>query len=359
MAELKTLAKSDPDFDKYLLGVFSNTQRAIPIRSLNVSTNSETVTFKILPVGEITSPPFFIRWAQVLKIKNFVLLAFPIFVLLVKNKLDQNAINPIFALMNILGCMCVLSAMNLRNDYRDHLSGLDRVHPDSGSRAIQLGWLTAAQAKKYSSIFAITGALFGVPALIAYPSLMFILALTLILIGLAEGSYGSGLKYRWWTEFLVFLLFGPVFTTGFQMGIGGAPDFETSFLGIISGWLAVFVIHIRNFEAIMVNDQAGFSNSVQSLGFESSKKFLLIWWGILVLLMNIYHWFFAHDSWLVGFVFVSIFISWMMWKIIKSIHSPVSSNFRPALDRSYRLTLVMISIWFLENSSYLIWKEIG
>ena len=186
-----------------------------------------------------------------------------------------------------------------------------------------------------------------------------VIALVMVLLGFMEGSYGSGLKFRWWTELLVFLLFGPVFTSGFQLGIGLSVDFESLFLGVVSGWLAAFVIHIRNFEAIMVNDQAGISNSVQSLGFESSKKLLRFWWVCLVLLMDAYHWFFAHDVWLVAFVLISMALSLLMFKVIRSIQSPVSSKYRPALAHTYRLTLVLMALWGVENLSYLIWKEIG
>ncbi len=357
--ELKTLSKSDPEFKKYLLGDFSKVHRAIPIQSLNVATETETVTFKIVPVQEIVPPPFFQKWAQILKLKNFVLLAFPIFVLLVKNELDQVAVNANLALLNVFGCVSLLAAMNLRNDYRDHLSGLDRVHPESGSRAIQLGWLTALETKTKSTLFVILGAFFGLPALIAHPQLSFVLAVTFILVGLMEASYRSGLKYRWWTEVLVFFLFGPIFTWGFQMGIGIELDFESIFVGIISGWLSVFVIHIRNFEAIMVNDQAGFFNSVSSLGFERSKTLLWFWWFVLIFGMDLFHWYFAHDAWLVSFVFITLGLSLMMLKIIHSIKSPVASNFRPALDRAYRLTLILISLWVVENLSYLLMKEIG
>src|SRR5262245_11697931 len=56
MRNLKTISHCDPEFNSYLDGSFSDDLRALPVRSLNVDTLNEEVTFEIVPVDEIQKP---------------------------------------------------------------------------------------------------------------------------------------------------------------------------------------------------------------------------------------------------------------------------------------------------------------
>ncbi len=369
--EFKTLSKNDPEFLPHLLGSFSKTERALPVESLNINSGLETVTFKIIPVSDIHQPSPIKKWMQILKVKNFILLAFPIFCLTVKNSLDETNVRPFISLLNILSCLCLLIFMNLQNDYWDHLSGLDRLHPGSGSRAIQLGWVAAYEAKNYSWLFLFLAFSLGLPSLSTYPSVIpvtvvaFLLLLGSPFIHWLTGFKNSfiiskkiGFRFRRWTEVLVFLFFGPLFSTGFQVGGGHHVDLESFLIGIISGLSTLFVIHIRNFESIMVNNQAGFSNSVKILGFEKSKQLLWWWWVGIILVMGIHHSLFAHEAWMIGFFFISFGLSWNMLKTIRTIKSPVSSSFGLSLKRVYKLVLIITSIWIIENVSYLLINEL-
>jgi 1,4-dihydroxy-2-naphthoate octaprenyltransferase len=359
MAELKTLAKSDPQFKNYLMGTFSETERALPVQSLNVSTENEVVTFSIVPVASIEQPSFVKMWAQILKLKNVVLLIFPLFLLVVKNVVDNVDFDVFLAAMSGLGALFLFLAMNLRNDSRDHVSGLDRIHPQSGSRAIQNGWITAAQAQRLSFVFAVLGLCFGAPAIVVSPQILVCIAIALAIAYFGLRNYGMGLKYRWSTELSVFILLGPLLTISYQLAIGARFDIETLILGIISGWFSVFIVHLRNFEAIMANDRAGFGNSVGFLGFEKSKGFLIGWWITLMLFTDLYHWVYAARAWAVGFILVTLGLSWLLWKNLKIVKSPVSSNFSPALGRVQQIAMLLLSVWILESMTYLLVIEIA
>ena len=64
MKRLVTLTKANSEFESYLLGSFSRTERAIPVQSLNISTGAEQVTFEIVAIEEIQVPKLFSKWAR-------------------------------------------------------------------------------------------------------------------------------------------------------------------------------------------------------------------------------------------------------------------------------------------------------
>src|SRR5216683_2002056 len=51
-----TLTKNDPDFDSYLLGTFSQTERALPVETYHPQTARERVTFRLVPVEKVGAP---------------------------------------------------------------------------------------------------------------------------------------------------------------------------------------------------------------------------------------------------------------------------------------------------------------
>jgi len=348
VAELKTLSKNDPDFLPYLLGTFSKKLRALPVQSLNVTTEAETVTFQILNKDEIMTPNFLKKWAQILKLNNFILVFLPVFLVLAKCTLDDIAYDPLLALFSGFGAFALHAAVNLRNDYLDHLSGLDRIHPQSESKSIQKGWITANQVKFFSNLFIGIGFLFGLPSVLFFPELIFIVFALLVLGFIGIQSYRFGLKYRLWTEVTSYLLLGPFLTIGFQMSIGAHYDLETILIGLITGWFAVFVLHLKNFTQIMINNQAGFFNSITFLGFEKSKYLISFWWLGLIFALNIYHIFYSTLEWQVVFILISLVLTFKVYQAVLRIKSPVNSDFKLMLTNLHRLAVILMSVWVIE-----------
>lgn len=357
--ELKTLEKKDPQFMNYLLGTFSKQYCAIPVTSLNVSTESESVTFELKPVGSILAPPFFKKWFQIFKIQNLIFAMLPIFLILMKNRLDQNDVDYPLAFFSGLGAIFLLLAVSLRNDVRDHISGLDRIQPKSGSRGIQEGWISAAQVQSISYVLFAVGALCGVPSMVVFPRLTIIVAGLALIAILAMTKYPAGLKYRTGTEFAVFFLLGPLLTLGYEMAIGGQFDIETISFGIIMGWFAVFIFHLKNFDSILISNQAGFENSMTKIGFEKGKRLLARWWIGFVMLINIYHIFLATHVWSFVFLFISVSLSWVLLKTLDKVKSPVASNFTVAIQKMKSIGFILIGLWVIENLAYLLAIEIG
>lgn len=353
MSELITLRKGDPNFERYLLGTFSKSHRALPVTSLNVNSDSEQITFEILPKAEIRKPVALIYLIQLLKLKNFILVIFPLFLILVKNLLDETITDAKTGLFSFLGVLCLHAAANLRNDYMDHMRGLDRVHPTSGSRAIQRGWIRAISVQRLAYLFLVFGVVFGLPAIIKYTEIQILVAFVALLGLLGLGSYRMGLRYRRWSELTVFLVLGALLTCGFQVSLGAGYDQEAMAIGIVTGWFAVFYLHLKNFDQLMVNSQAKFNNTVSWLGFEKSKNLLFFWWIIFLVLFNGYHILFASNywAWIIGVG--SCLSSFAFMTSVKSLHSPVGSGMRQLLRQGRYLVLFNLCLWFLENLWYL------
>jgi len=353
IGSLITVSRKDPKFQDYLLGRFSKTERALPIRSLNVNTEAEQITFRVVPMTKIEKPNALIRWAQILKLHNFYLVALPIFAVLMKNWVDETLFDVPTALASVFACLFLMAAVNLRNDFLDYSSGLDRVHPNSGSQAIQKGWITASKVKTLSSIFLLLGILFGLPALYFDHQVIYLVG-GLAVLGIAGlTSYKMGLKYRRWSEITAFLLLGPLLTTGIQMSTGSGLDFESIMIGLVTGWYAVFYLHLKNFEQLMVNHQADFKNTITWLGFEKGKKLLLAWWVIFLALFGIYHYYFSAMIWNAIIFTTSLCALGLFYFQLRQLTSPVGSGMKTMIEIIRKLSLSLLGLWVLEFFWYL------
>ncbi len=357
MKRLVTLTKANSEFESYLLGSFSRTERAIPVQSLNISTGAEQVTFEIVAIEEIQVPKLFSKWASILKAKNFVLLAFPMFAVVMKLNEANRFSDPITGALSTIGAFCLLLAMNLRNDFNDHMRGLDRVLSNSGSRAIQKGWIAAYQVRRLSNLLLVFGFIFGLPALFRYRPVILIVALLTVFIFLMLNSEQTGMKHRRWTELAVFLLFGPILVISYQLACGGGIDEESWVLGVVTGWFAVFRLHLKNFEQLIENSQARFDNTIASLGFEKSKKLIVGWWIAFLVLFDAYHFLYTSLFWAWMLGLSSLLVSFAFVTSMLCLQSPVGSGMTKTLFQGRAMYLFVLSLWFLENLFYLLKME--
>jgi 1,4-dihydroxy-2-naphthoate octaprenyltransferase len=350
--EVKTLSKGSPDFLPYLLGTFSKTHRALPIRTLNANSLRETVTFEIKPVSEIEKPSWPVLLAHLLKVRAFILILFPVYLILVKNTADKTIKDPLVVMISTLGILCAYIAVNLRNDYTDHIKGLDRINPQAGSRVIQNGWMTASEVRHWAHFFVILALVFSGLVIIAFPMVVGVVLLT-IMIGIwAQFLKKGSFKYHKGGELFVFLLLGPLLTTGYQVSISGFWDIESLYIGLIWGWLVVFLQHIKNFEFIMINAQAGFHNTVTWLGFDKTKTLLKIWWILFIVMYLAYHFRYAGIYWTWFSVAVLTFCAGPFFIGLNHLRSSVGSEMIRVRQKGYNLVLITLFLWAAENIWY-------
>jgi len=349
VSSLVTLSKSSPLYKDYLLGTFSNEKRALPIATLNVNKNNETVTFNILDKQNIVKPNFIQFLFQTLKIKKWLLVLFPMLIVLSKNIAFGAVTDPISLWLSSFGILFLFISANLRNDFVDHYWGVDRIFDHRGSRAIQSGWVTAVQVRTLSRFFLVLAILFSVPILIAYPSAFYVVTVSGFLILFSQFTSKNSVYYQLGNEISYFFLIGPLLSTGYQLSMGAPFDYEVIMIGILWGWLVLFVHFLSTLINIMPCSQAGFKNTITMLGFDKSRRFLAFWWTLYVVLYFFYHLFFAGSYWAWYFSLVLLLLTPRIVLKFKSVKSPLGSDLVRLNEIGKRFFYLVILVWLIES----------
>jgi 1,4-dihydroxy-2-naphthoate octaprenyltransferase len=326
----KTLSHQDADFLKHLDGSFSTIHRALPVRSLNVGSGSERVTFEIVPLKEIVRPtPAIIVW-HMIRPRTLVLSIGPMLVTIFACWASGRAINPAVALSSFFGVLLFHIAANLFNDYGDHIEGRDRLRPSTGTRVIQNGWVAAATINRWAWGLMVAAGICGFPAVLVHLAPVMVVTVVTALVGLEFAFRHLQLKARGWSEVIAFALTGPLLSGGFAWAITGVVATDQVVLGGIFGALSLMYFHAVNFENIMSDSQAGVRTWATWSGFDASKKFF-VFTAALVLAFAIAYvfWFVPAPnmsaviivlvSFLVGFLFV-------LCRRVRQLPSPLSSG---------------------------------
>ncbi|QDK36603.1 UbiA family prenyltransferase [Bdellovibrio sp. NC01] len=353
MSELITLSKNSPEFQSYLLGTFATDKRALPIQSLNVNSASETVTFKIVPTKDVVHPSYSVVLAKTLKARSFLLLLVPLFLVLTKNVVDHTIRDPYTGIIATVGLFLAFWSANLRNDFMDHVKGVDRIIDNSGSRAIQNGWMTAMQVKNLSSLLLLLAILCSLPVIFAFPMVAAVIAVSVVVGMWAQFKKQNSFKYQIGGEIALFLLLGPLLTIGYQLSLGGPLDSESFWLGCLWGWGVLYVVHLKNFVNILPSSQAGFKNTVNWLGFDKARRLLAFWWFAFVAMNLAYHYIYAGLYWGFYLTVAVLLASISFVQKLKNISSSVGSELRLVHKYGLSLFLITIGLWVFECLWYL------
>lgn len=322
--KFKTLSQKDADFTAYLDGSFSNAEVAVPLRSLNVGTQSEEVTFAIVKNEDVETPSFVTVVRALVRPSTLIFSIGPMAVVLARAISMNQYFNMFVAVPCFLGILLFQIAVNLFNDYGDHMKGQDRVRPKGGSRAIQNGWVRAKKVRH--AAWGLTGlaALFGIPAIVSSPALL--LALLALVVALEFAFQRLRLKRRGFAEVLAFGLTGPLLTVGFSWAVLGFATRAEVALGCIFGSIALLYFHSANFENIMVDSQAGARTWATRAGFEASKTFYLFVSALCVLFTAVGVIAIERNIKLAPVLFVQLLVLFYVSQRVKRLASPLSSE---------------------------------
>lgn len=348
MSQLITLKKNDAQFLQYLRGTFADDKRALPVQSLNVDSENEQIVFRVVDQKEIVQPSFLKKWAAVLRLRSIPMVGIPLLWILVKNLLDETAANSWIGVSAGLGIVSCFVGVNLLQDYIDHMKGLDRVLSNAGHQAIQKGWVAAWTVQWWAWGYLVLGLLLGLPALITRDPLIWVAAIA-VSGGLGLVKAKKGLKLTRWSEFFAFFLLGPLLTLGFQLALGGSFDLEVIYIGVLAGWFAAFQLHIKNFCYYFENTQISYQSSISSLGFDTAKVFLLIWWMVFCAMLLAYYYMFSNTLWLATALILLALLNVMLLKNFKQLKSPVGSSVNQLKVSSQVLVFAVYSFWFVSS----------
>ncbi len=280
MERFITLSRQDPAFVSYLDGTFSRTHRALPIRSMNVETAGEEVTFELAPLSEIRRPGTFRLIWTLMRPWSLVFSLGPMLVTWLYGWGHGAGFDAALVLSALFAVLVFHSGLNVLDDYFDHRGGRDRLNPRGGSRAIQNGWVRARTLRDAGLALLALAAIGGLPVLLAKPGLSFGIALVALVSGLGFSSRLVRLKSRGLGEVTTFLLAGPLLTLGFSWAtsdVVAQPVQESviwayALLGCAFGFAAVTYYHLKNIENIMIDSQINARTLAVRLGFDAAKR---------------------------------------------------------------------------------------
>jgi 1,4-dihydroxy-2-naphthoate polyprenyltransferase len=321
--EFLTIEKSDLNFEKYLLGSFSDDHRALPVQSLNVNRENEKVTFQIVHNSKIQKPKTYRILLQLFRVDALTLTLAPALAVLATHaKNIENTRNVFFALASLL---FLHFAVFCRNDFVDHMRGVDRTNEKGGSRVIQKGWLKAVTVQKLYRVCLAISISFALPVILQRPELI-LLSLAVAVFGVLGYSFLRWGKVHWvFGSLAVLLCLGPLLTTGMSWVIHAQVTVLSLLMGFYFGLLAMIYVYLRHMMNIIVDDEAGVKTLPVVVGFDRAKM------GVIFLFIVSAFLFEAiattmHPS--VVSLLALPMVGWIFWQAKRSfqLKSPVSSR---------------------------------
>lgn len=345
--QFATLKKTDPSFTNYLWGQFSQNEVAIPIKSYNLGTPEESVTFEIKKNTEIEKPNFLLLLASLIKVRSFIILLFPILYVLLMNfrQLSFDLLSFVFAMAS---SVLLFAGLNVRNDVHDHISGYDRVNIDSNTKPIRLGWITAKAASQISLVLVFAAGALSAPTILLNPEVVWVILFSLGLFLIGRFAKNNSYKNQHFGELVLFMLAGPCLVVGFQLASGTSIDLQVLLFGVLWGLAVLFLIQLNNFSHIMTSSQNGIRNTVTKLGFDLAPKFLVFCWLVFLAVWGAHQFLFFNNLWgALSSVTLAALSVWFFIKIL-NIKSPMGSGLNKARRSGYYLFLSTVALLLLQ-----------
>lgn len=343
----RTVKKSDAGFQSYLTGLAEPNARAIPIKSYNLGTDEEAVTFELRPLSEIQTPSVAQLYAALFKLRSFVLVLFPFFFVMAQNQADAK-FDFVSAVLSLMASLALFAGLNVRNDVLDHFNGYDRVNIDLSDKPIRQGWVTAARALKISTALIGFSFLISLPILLLNPSVILVVLISAVLFVAGKFLNKNSYKNQLFGELVLLLLMGPALYAGFQLAMGVSLQTEITLFSLIWGWAALFLVHVNNFVHIMTSSQNGIKNAMTNLGFDKAQKFLILHWGLLNAFLAVFLFYFSSMVFASTAVTIMVAASAFLFFKILSIKSPMGSGLVRVKRQSYRVFSLFVFLMFLE-----------
>lgn len=354
--QLKTISRSSAEFDAYLRGTFSRTHRARFVQTLNPNTTAEQITFEIVPVKDIQRPQGISFLGPLLRIRQLVLILFPF--LFVGLNLDGPVYDLTVMLLGLGSLIFLFWAIYLRNDYSDHIKGLDRIYDRAGSQAIQKGWVTAESVKIWSWIYLGAALVLGLPLLWVLPQLLAVVFITGFLIYVSHFRANSFFKTQVWGGWLQGLLIGPLFFVGLELLMKKNFSIAGIVAGCVWGILVLFIIFLHDYETLVPSSQAGLHTWMSFLGFDHGRAFLQYWWIFFLIVFFTFQ--ALHRHWLlwIASLLILAYFSMRFLKNLRSLSTPAGSQVVKLRQEGYLLFILTVTLWSLEEIFYFLFKSV-
>ena len=182
------------------------------------------------------------------------------------------------AFLSLLGILILQLGVNLMNDVSDFKRGIDNENEFGGSGVLVSNELSSRFLSGLGIIFFILSVLI-VLYLISQNGDLLIISLLGAVCAIFYSLPFFGLKYIALGDVAVFIGCGPVLCAGYALAMGELLP-EHIYLGIFYGLYAVGILHTNNMEDITIDTSKNVKTLANILGFESSKKVLILVYAV-------------------------------------------------------------------------------
>ena len=332
---------------KLLNGDFSKEYVAVPVLSLNagLSLGSNAVTLQIQQYHELSRTSFFWALLKMTKRQDWILIYFPVLILLLKNIRDKQfvSVDSIFCL--ILGLLFLILSLRIKNHVADHLTGIDRLNPETQQEPLMQGKIKVTELNKAAYFTLAISALMSLPFIVQTP-LILVFLLPAVVLGLFVQFFNiSKFKSDKMGEFFIFCLFGPLYVSGLDMVLIQQVQAETLYIGFYIGLCSVFLLNLRVFSNYLFMAEVHSQNTLIAMGFDRAKNYLQFLMVFLVTAFAFYQFLFISHFWGAISIIVGGLGFWWLSRHLRSCDSPVSSRTRQMKDDLAQIVYGLHLVW--------------
>lgn len=270
MSSYKSLTPKDSEYKEYMMGRFSDTERAIPQISLNPQCVNEIVTFEIRKIEHLEPASLGRKVWLLLKPHTWLTVIVP-FIVISRVDLSHSISTNIILLLSLISLMVYA---NWQADLADHLEGWDRLSGGNDKSVLQKGWFTGQQLKQWSQGILFANVVIGIPLImnnpwVLVPYALGVLALLFLLPRWWRQSVGLGIS-----SLCIFLLSGPLLAIGIDLAHDAQLNKNSLFLGVAWGLWMSFVrqqnVYSKQWRLFQKKSSYAFLN----LGFDRAKALM-------------------------------------------------------------------------------------
>ncbi|RYZ73514.1 MAG: prenyltransferase [Proteobacteria bacterium] len=243
----------------------------------------DQVQFRLVPADELQRPMSLVRYFSALRAISLTATFSPGVLVALAGWLQNRPFNAWLFTLASLGAVLFQVAVNTWNDVEDHLKLIDLPGGIGGSGVIQKGWLTAREVRRLGNIALVLGILCGLPVVWINPKLMIVIAVIALIGTWGYSGWPFRFKYRAVGDITVGILCGPALTIGYAIASFGSVQVTDWFIGIVTGILAVGILHANNLHDIETDQSRGGKTWASVMGFKSSIRMLGFLYGFAML----------------------------------------------------------------------------
>ncbi len=237
-------------------------------------------------------------------------------------------------------------AMNLLNDYNDHMSGLDIAHQYKGSRAIQKGWMRAIDVRNLSLLLFSLAVAIGLFVLLTGERTLLFYALAGLFSLFVFSKSTTNRPVVGLEEIVSFMLMGPILFHALLTTAGFGWNYSSLSLSVFIGMNASIYFHLSKWSSLFDDNKSNRKSTALKLGVDFSKLASQV--SILLSIVPLALFIYFSESQVSHYVIIAVYgiFSVKCLFLIAKVQSSFSSKLRE-VKTQYLIHSHLVALLFL------------